>query len=154
NVSQSADREIAALGALAGDAGLAPRVLGRTTIDGRSGILLERVSGPDLLSLVGSRPWLLGRAGRVMAEVHLRLHDVAAPPDLPDLRTELAYRIRSAPNLPADLAAYALSILDGLPSGDRLCHGDLHLGNLLGGLRAPMVIDWGDASRGDPVGDV
>jgi Phosphotransferase enzyme family len=129
-------------------------VLGQTTVGGRPGILLERVDGPDLLSLVGSRPWLLRRAGRVMAEVHARLHAVAGPPVLPNLRAELAHRIRSVPRLPADLASRALSILDGLPDGDRLCHGDFHLGNILGGLDHPVVIDWGEAARGDPVADV
>jgi aminoglycoside phosphotransferase (APT) family kinase protein len=151
---QSADREIAALDAVANGDALVPGVLGQTTVGGRPGILLERVDGPDLLSLVGSRPWLLRRAGRVMAEVHARLHAVAGPPVLPDLREELAHRIRSVPRLRADLASRALSILDGLPDGDRLCHGDFHLGNILGGLDHPVVIDWGEAARGDPVADV
>jgi aminoglycoside phosphotransferase (APT) family kinase protein len=151
---QSADREIAALAAVADGDALVPRVLGRTAVDGRPGVLLERVDGPDLLSLVGSRPWLLRRAGVVMADIHARLNAVVAPTALPDLRTELAYRIRSVTSLRADLASWALSILDGLPDGDRLCHGDLHLGNILGGLDRPVVIDWGEAARGDPVADV
>jgi aminoglycoside phosphotransferase (APT) family kinase protein len=116
--------------------------------------VLERVDGPDLLSLVGSRPWLLRRAGRVLAQVHTQLLALPAPIGLPDLRTELAARIRSVTSLPADLASWALSILDGLPDGDRLCHGDLHLGNVLGGLDRPIVIDWGESARGDPVADV
>jgi thiamine kinase len=144
--SQSADRELAALTAVGDGNALVPRVLGLTTIRGRPGILLERVNGPDLLSLVGSRPWLLRRAGLVLAQVHTQLHAVPAPHALPDLRAELSYRIRSVTSLPADLASWALSILDGLPDGDRLCHGDLHLGNILGGLDTPVVIDWGEAA--------
>jgi aminoglycoside phosphotransferase (APT) family kinase protein len=151
---QSPDREMAALAAVSGCDGLVPAALGRITVSGRSGIVLERVDGPDLLSLVGSRPWLLRQAGRVMAEVHSRLHVVAAPTTLPDLRTELAHRVRYVTGLPEDLASWALSILDELPDGDRLCHGDLHLGNILGGLDCPVVIDWGEAARGDPVADV
>jgi aminoglycoside phosphotransferase (APT) family kinase protein len=45
-------------------------------------------------------------------------------------------------------------VLDGLPRGDRLCHGDFHLGNLLGSWHRAVVIDWGYAARGDPLGDV
>jgi streptomycin 6-kinase len=151
---QSADREIAALASVADGDALVPRVLGRMELDDRPGILLERVDGPDLLSLVGSRPWLLRRAGRVMAQVHARLHAVPGPTGLPDLRTELANRIRSVTRLPADLASWVLSILDKLPDGDRLCHGDFHLGNILGGLDHPVVIDGGEAARSDPVADV
>jgi aminoglycoside phosphotransferase (APT) family kinase protein len=152
--AQSTDREIAALAAVAADDGLVPKVLGQTTVDGRAGILLERVGGPDLLALLASRPWLMRRAARVLADVQLRLHAVTAPPVLPDLRSELEHRIRVAANLPPDLARWALSHLDGLPAGDRLCHGDLHLGNILRGLDDPVVIDWGAATRGDPIADV
>ena len=41
-----------------------------------------------------------------------------------------------------------------LPPGDRLCHGDYHPQNVLGTLKAPVIIDWGDASRGAPSADV
>jgi aminoglycoside phosphotransferase (APT) family kinase protein len=77
-----------------------------------------------------------------------------APDGLPDLHSELRYRIGNAPALPPDLASWALNVLDGLPTGDRICHGDFHLANMLGGLSRPVVIDWGSASRGDPVADV
>jgi aminoglycoside phosphotransferase (APT) family kinase protein len=148
------EREVAALAAVADGAGLTPTVRRRVVVDGRPGIVLDRVDGPDLLSLVGARPWLVRRAGRVLADVHTRLNDKPAPVSLPDLRAELSERISSVESLPAELSSWALSVLDGLPDGDRLCHGDMHLGNILGGLAAPVVIDWGEATRGDRVADV
>jgi aminoglycoside phosphotransferase (APT) family kinase protein len=45
-------------------------------------------------------------------------------------------------------------VLDALPEGDRLCHGDLHPGNMLGAPTTPVVIDSEDASHGDPRGDM
>ena len=36
----------------------------------------------------------------------------------------------------------------------RLCHGDLHPSNVILGRDGPMIVDWFDASRGDPVADV
>jgi aminoglycoside phosphotransferase (APT) family kinase protein len=150
---EAMEREIAALAAVAG-VGLVPRVRGCVDVDGRPGILLDRVDGPDLLTYVGSRPWLLHRAGQVLASVHTRLHDQAAPEGLPDLHSELRNRIQTAPALAPELASWALTVLDGLPTGDRICHGDFHLANILGGLSRPVVIDWGSAARGDPVADV
>jgi aminoglycoside phosphotransferase (APT) family kinase protein len=47
-----------------------------------------------------------------------------------------------------------LDRLRTLPSGDRLCHGDFHPANILGTLKSPVIIDWGDASRGAPAADV
>lgn len=74
------DREAAALASLAAGDDLAPKVRGRVSVTGRPGLVLDRVNGPDLLSLVGSRPWLVRRADsnlfrrwqivRVAARVH------------------------------------------------------------------------------------
>ena len=41
-----------------------------------------------------------------------------------------------------------------LADGDRLCHGDFHPWNILGPLDSAMVVDWLDASRGNPASDV
>jgi aminoglycoside phosphotransferase (APT) family kinase protein len=41
-----------------------------------------------------------------------------------------------------------------MPDGDRLCHGDFHPMNVLGNSSQPIVIDWPNACRGDPAGDV
>jgi aminoglycoside phosphotransferase (APT) family kinase protein len=149
-----ADRESAALTTLRAQGHTAPRVLGPATVDGRPGLILERVDGGDLLSALGRRPLAVFGAGRVMGEVHAAMHDCVAPDTLPSLHDQLRPRLEEAADLPDDLREAALGLLDGLPPGDRLCHGDLHLGNVLGSWTAPMVIDWADAARGDPVGDV
>jgi aminoglycoside phosphotransferase (APT) family kinase protein len=73
---------------------------------------------------------------------------------LPDLRDELARRIQSARALPAHHATAALERLRALPTGSRLCHPDYHPQNVLGTLKDPVIIDWGDASRGAPPADV
>ena len=61
-----------------------------------------------------------------MAELHERLHRILAPPGL-----------RVAP----------------LP-GDRVVHRDLHPLNVMMTPDGPMVIDWANASAGDPAFDV
>jgi aminoglycoside phosphotransferase (APT) family kinase protein len=35
-----------------------------------------------------------------------------------------------------------------------VCHGDLHPSNVLLGRDGPVIVDWFDASRGDPIADV
>lgn len=148
------DREVAALKTLAGSAIAAPSVLGTLVLDDRPGLVTDRIEGVDLLTRLGRQPLLVLRAGRTLGLAHAALHDVVAPPQLPDLNEDLRYRISEAAPLPEDLRTAVLTVLDGLPGGDRLCHGDFHLGNLMGTWSTPIVIDWGDASRGDPVADV
>ena len=48
----------------------------------------------------------------------------------------------------------ALEALNGLPDGDRLCHGDFHPGNCIIGDDGMRVIDWPNAYAGDPDADV
>jgi hypothetical protein len=134
------DPEGAALRAL-DDHDVAPRLIDIVDIDGRTGlVLLQR------------RPWRLPSLARRLAAAHLRIHRIAAPDSLPDLRDLLEARIRRAP-LPTDLREFALRELAALPGGDRLTHGDYHPGNVLITDDRDVVIDWVGAARGAPEAD-
>jgi aminoglycoside phosphotransferase (APT) family kinase protein len=148
------DREAAALTTLAGMGHLAPRLEAAVNLDGRPGLVIERIEGLDLLTLLTRRPWRFVRAATAMANLHAGIHEVMAPTSFPDLKAELRVRIETTAALSAHLATYAVEILETLPAGDRLCHGDLHPGNVLGTWVAPVAIDWSDASRGVPAADV
>jgi Ser/Thr protein kinase RdoA (MazF antagonist) len=147
--ADTADDEAAALRA-AGDAGApVPGVYERVVVDGRPGIVMERIEGTDLLSRIQRRPWTVRPVGRALGRLHARLHTVAAPPELVPTRERLAEMLR-APLVPEGVRDKAEQRLAALPDGDRLCHGDLHPGNVIGG----RVIDWTAASAGDPAADV
>ena len=47
-----------------------------------------------------------------------------------------------------------LDVLQSLPDGDRVCHGDFHPANVLITKNDSTIIDWIDASRGNPLADV
>jgi aminoglycoside phosphotransferase (APT) family kinase protein len=96
----------------------------------------------------------MARTARALAELHVAIHDLPAPPTLPALHEELQNKIRSAKELSPEIRDFAVEVLAGLPDGDRFCHGDFHVANVLGTLARPMVIDWPNATRGDPVADV
>ena len=147
-------REAAALEALAEADHLAPAFRDIVEVDGRPGLVSERIEGVDQLTALTRRPWLFLRAAGSMARAHTAIHRCQAPASLPNLNDVLRMRIETAPALPDHLGSHALEMLDSLPTGDRLCHGDLHPGNILGMWDAPVVIDWGDAARGDPLADV
>jgi aminoglycoside phosphotransferase (APT) family kinase protein len=131
-----------------------PAVLGVTTVMGRPGLIMERIDGPDLLTLVGRRPWAVFRVARVSGQVHAQLHEVRAPSLIPSEKESLKQWIAASGQLPPHLAEFALETLDGLPDGDRLCHGDFHPGNILMAGDEPVLIDWTNARRGDPMADV
>ena len=79
-------REVEVVRALTGAGVAAPAVLDTVEVDGRAGIVLERVRGRSLRAQITDAPWSTGRAGRLLARLHAELHahPVAAPlPRLP-----------------------------------------------------------------------
>jgi aminoglycoside phosphotransferase (APT) family kinase protein len=60
---------------------------------------------------------------------------------------------RAAATIDASLGR-ALAFLPPPVGTPRLCHGDLHPSNVILGSDGPMIVDWFDASRGDPIADV
>jgi aminoglycoside phosphotransferase (APT) family kinase protein len=90
-------------------------------------MVMERIRGVTMVESVKRAPWTLGRRARELAELHNRLHVIDAPDFL-----------RIAP----------------IGHGTALVHLDLHPLNVLIGPRGPVVIDWTNAARGDPVVDV
>lgn len=123
------------------------------SVDGRRGILYERVEGMSMLDDMRRRPWLLLRHARALAELQAQFHRLSIP-GLHSYRDGLANSIRQAPGLPEALRARALSALAGLPDEKNLCHGDFHPGNVLVTRRGAVVIDWMTASLGSRWADV
>ena len=147
-------REASACSTLCRSAGVAPRVIETVTIEGRPGLVMERVDGISMLLRLEQRPLTVFAVAAALARAHLSVHEMLAPSALPSVHDQLAERIARAALLPDDVRELALRLLSSLPAGDRLCHGDFHIGNVMGSLTEPVVIDWGYASKGDPVGDV
>lgn len=123
-------------------------------VNGRNGLVYERVDGTSMWELLGRYPWRVARYARQTAELHAQMHAADIQPDIPSQRTRLERKIGSADRLPAAVKDVVLNTLAGLPDGDRLCHGDFHPGNILLTADRAVIIDWIDASRGNPLADV
>lgn len=139
--------------------GLAPRPGEIIEVDGRRGVLLERISGPNLLEEFHRQPYRAAALARLLGELHARLHAATVPEELPQQRKRMLWKVEDrSPNLPADLKLrlqpLLLDLLDRLPDGDRLCHNDFHLQNVIRSPRGLVVVDWEPATRGSPVSDV
>ena len=92
---------------------------------GGTEIVMERLDGPILMDLMLRRPWLMGRYAQQLADLHDRLHVIPAPDWVP-----------------------------AIDDGDRLVHLDLHPMNVIMTASGPVVIDWTNAARADPLVDV
>jgi aminoglycoside phosphotransferase (APT) family kinase protein len=122
-------------------------------VDGRFGILFERIVGPTLVQQFGAKPWTLVRALRAFTDLHLAMHALAIP-ELPSQREQLTRLIESASPVPTEVREATLKRLDQLPAGNALCHGDYHPDNVLLTRNGLITIDWGGATSGHPLADV
>lgn len=136
------------------DAGLpVPAVYGITEVDGRHGIIYERVDGPSMLEALTAKPEELEHFASLFAELHVQMHFLQIR-GLPSQRQQLKKMIRTAKPLSKNWIEVALRTLDKLPNGNVLCHGDFHPDNIQMSTRGPVVIDWNVATRGNPVADI
>lgn len=131
-----------------------PKVYQTVTRDGRQGVVYERIEGPSLLSQLASRPWKVMQIARLLASLHAQVHGIAAPPGLETQHEWATGGIPETDKLSPALRDRVLELLDSMPAGDRLCHGDFHPGNIIVTERGPVIIDWMTASRGTDCGDV
>jgi uncharacterized protein (TIGR02172 family) len=130
-----------------------PAVHGIIEVEGRYGIVFDRVDGPLMMEEMLTKLGELTRLTKLFAEIHAKMHTIMLP-GLPSQRQKLASQIQSAPRLSEKEREAALTALTRLPEGNKLCHGDYHPGNILMSSRGPVVIDCADASQGNPHADV
>ncbi len=130
-----------------------PAVWGIRHIDGRWGIVLDRLSEASFAERMREDPTVVPFYIAILARLHAQIHTHPAN-QLGNLKVRLATNIARTSLLEERQKQILLSRLAGMPDGDRLCHGDFHSMNVLGEASQPIVIDWPDASRGDPAADV
>jgi aminoglycoside phosphotransferase (APT) family kinase protein len=97
-------------------------------------IVMERIDGPIMMDAMVRPPWKIGEHLRLLADLHDRLHRIPGPDWLPDMPA----------GCPDGNAGH----------GDATLHLDLHPMNVIMSPTGPVVIDWPNARRGDPLVDV
>lgn len=132
----------------------APKVHDVVVIKGRPSVVYERIAGPSLWQQMIDRPSDTPRLARELAAIQKELLQIGIPPGVPDLVDRLVRKIELASGLTPREQVAAKMLVESLPRGAALLHGDLHPGNVLMGKNGPVVIDWFDASIGHPVADV
>jgi tRNA A-37 threonylcarbamoyl transferase component Bud32 len=123
----------------------APEVFEEVTLEGRFGVVLQRLDGPTLKQLWRSGATTPEQTGATLA---ISVHKTASPPDVLSLCDLMNGSLRlSGGTLPKHIATGILTLIKRLALGDELCHGDLHPGNVIMTADGPRLIDWGGATR-------
>lgn len=153
-VAKAAAFREAAIQAAVEELGLpVPAVWDVRNIDGRWGVVFDRIEGPSLWQRMQGDPSCHTSALDHMARLHVQIHACPAA-RFASLHAKLAADITRAEVIDERRKSALLAGLGAMPDGDRLCHGDFHPLNILGDPRRPIVIDWPDATCGQPAADV
>ena len=130
-----------------------PDVEGYIEEDGRPGIIFERLSGPTMLQYITAKPWLIIGTARRFAELQADMHSREIP-QLPSLSEKIKARLAIISLLSLETKAQLITLLENYPGTNAVCHGDFHPDNLILSAQGPVIIDWLDATTGNPLYDV
>ncbi len=130
-----------------------PATDGVVELEGRAGIVLERVCGESMWEHMKASPSEIPEQIDTLVDLQVQLHGSEVD-GLPDLARRLGSKIDEAVQLSAGDRRRAQEMLAGLPTGNALCHGDFHPANVALTPRGPVILDWFDAATGHPTADV
>ena len=150
---RSAFREAAILAVIESFALPAPRVAEVRQIGGRWGLIMTRMEGPSFADGLAIEAAPAAEYIKEMARLQFAVHRHSGA-FLPNLKARLAENIGNATALDDHRRNSLLARLAHMPNGTRLCHGDLHPLNIVGTLGSGSIVDWLNASSGEPAADV
>ena len=130
-----------------------PKILDKITIDGRPGLVYQKINGITVIDAVKAHPRNIIKYARDMAALH---NDIGSctPEGLPSLKQRLLSGIARQKILSVHDADRAAGKLESLNNGGALCHCDFHPGNIMTDGGNYRVIDWVNAVSGSFGADV
>lgn len=131
-----------------------PAVKDIIRLDGREGIVMEHIKGPTITNILRKAPHKIKGYAQKFARLQADLHSISVT-DFPDQREFMEQTIRSSHGrLGQDISETILRLFRDLPDSDRLCHNDFHQENIIFSENGPVILDWQEALKGNPVADV
>lgn len=130
-----------------------PELFDMVDEDGRKGLIYQRIDGVSLLKLIETKPWQIPGYARQMAQLHFKIHQFSTD-KLPSHKDRMTHAIMKETPILGKEAEKIITYLNGLPSGNSVCHGDFHPDNILVSAKGWVAIDWMNAYEGNPLSDV
>ncbi|MBS7526159.1 phosphotransferase [Fusibacter paucivorans] len=128
---------------------------GKITIGTQEGIIIECVKGKTLISLAGTKPAMVFKVPKLMAELQQSLH--ATHTTVIRSYKEMVFSALDSSYLSFLTLAErqnVIEIISQLPDGDSILHLDYHPDNIMSDGETATIIDWMTAARGVPAADV
>lgn len=131
-----------------------PKVYEYLKIDGRPSVIMERLNGETMLEEMKRKPFELLKQAKKFAKLHIEVTDSAEGLGIISINDRAAYLVPKAEMLDKELKKFVLEILNQLPRGNDICHGDFHPGNIIIANGQYYVIDWSGVTSGEKLSDI
>lgn len=129
-----------------------PKYIGKVQIDGKKALIYERINGNVL-----AEPLLKGHYDKSLASQYAKMHYELHKNEIKELSSQYEFlknRIIQMEDIFGDRTIHLLNLLDDIPSGNQLCHGDYQPYNIIQDVNRYVTIDWNGACSGNPILDV
>ncbi len=131
-----------------------PEVFDIIDVNGRVGLIFERIRGKSVLEKIKFNPLEMLTYAKQIAKLHYGIHQFCSN-GLPSQKERFTLKIeRSEKILGQNKTKRIIDYLDTLPDSNVVCHGDLHFHNIIISGSALVPIDWANAYKGNPFGDI
>lgn len=129
----------------------APQVFKRVEIDGLQGYEMQEIVGERLIDVIDD----VGYYGELMGVYHRKIHDwKAGHLELPNIHDVMKQHIQTLNHFSKERKEWLQNILQTLPQGMSLLHGDYMPYNLIYLDDKLSALDWSDAMLGPGEADI
>jgi len=132
---------------------ICPDVYDRISLEEGEGIVFENIEGKSITYNLLNNPLRLREYATIMAQTHKSIHKITVD-GLPELNIEIGSIIDKSSRLDDYQKIKLKKLLINLPNDNKLCHMNFHPDSIFIGKKGPKVIDWMNASLGNPLLDV
>ena len=130
-----------------------PRILGVTMIDGKWAILSEFIQGKTLSQLMKEDPDRKSEDLQQFVDIQMEVHSKTCPM-LNRLKDKMSRKISQA-DLDATTRYDLHARLEGMPTHNKVCHGDFNPSNIIIDKKGvPHILDWAHVTAGNASADV
>lgn len=130
-----------------------PKILEVTKIDGNWAICYDFVEGKTLSELINENPEKTNEYIELLVDLQMKVHAQKSPL-LTKLKDKMARKI-SLTQFSETTRYELLTRLEGMPTHDKVCHGDFRPSNvIITEEGSAYIIDWSHATQGNASADV
>jgi len=122
-------------------------------LDGRTGIVYRKVDGETFLYMIEEKEINIAIQAERFASIHAAMHHVKSE-ELIDQKSFFTTQINKCDDITQEDKDMLVRLLNDLPAGEFLCHGNYHLNSVLLKDDDYKLLNVGYAYKGHPMSDV